>query len=214
VGFLARRVGVRAQNLPAWVEADFDGPGFQVFDPTPRGGVPPVLRPYSLLSRVSALGREVEFFYDRHVLGFDSGDQSSAVEAARESLAQAAGKVISLRESVREAFSPAAAAGFLAAALVGWLLWRAFRRVSDRRDPSTRAYLALRRIALQRGDRVVASTPPAEVVRLFSRRSPEGAEDARAVVETYCASAFGGIAPGPEAERELRARLRRLKRIS
>lgn len=213
-GFLSRSVVVRAQNLHAWVEADLDGTGFQVFDPTPPSGVPPVLRPYSFLSRLTALGREVEFFYDRHVLGFDSGDQSAAVETARESLARAAGRIVSLREAVREAFSAEAAAGFLAAGLVGALAWFLLRRAGDRRDAATRAYLALRRLALRRGDRVVPSTPPAEVVRLFSRRSPQGEEDARAVVETYCASAFGGIAPDEGTERELRRRLRRLRKIS
>ena len=213
-GFLSRSIVVRAQNLHAWVEADFDGSGFQVFDPTPPGGVPPLLRPYSLLSRVTALGREVEFFYDRHVLGFDSGDQSTGVEAARESIAAAAGRFVALRDSLREGFSAAAAAGLLAAGATGWLLWTLFRRGLDRRDPATRAYLGLRRLAVRRGERVLPSTAPDGIVRLFAARSAEAGREAGAVVDTYCASAFGGITPAPDADRELRARLRRLKRIS
>jgi transglutaminase-like putative cysteine protease len=213
-GFLSRTVVVRAQNLHAWVEADFDGTGFQVFDPTPPAGVPPVLRPYSLASRLFALGREIEFFYDRHVLGFDAGDQAGAFETARESLAAAAGSLTSLKETVREALSPSVAAGFLAAGLAGWLALRLLSRARDRHGPAVRAYLALRRLAGQRGRAVVASTPPAEVARLFAVDAPEGAGDARAVVDTYCASAFGGVEPTPEEIRELWDRVRRLKKLA
>jgi hypothetical protein len=213
-GFLSRSVVVRAQNLHAWVEADFDGSGFQVFDPTPPAGVPPVLRPYSLLSRLTALGREAEFFYDRHVLGFDSGDQSSALESVRDSVAAAAGRFVSLRDSLREGFSIEAAAGLVAAGATGWLVWFLVARVGDRRDPATRAYLGLRSLAARRGERVLPSTPPAEVVRFFARRSPEQGREAEAVVETYCARVFGGIRPDTETERELGRRLRRLRKIS
>ena len=213
-GFLSRSVVVRAQNLHAWVEADFDGSGFQVFDPTPPGGVPPLLRPYSLVSRLTALGREVEFFYDRHVLGFDAGDQSAAVDAARESIAAAAGRFVALRDSLREGFSAAAAAGLLAAGATGWLLWSVLRRGLDRRDTATSVYMGLRRLAMRRGDKVFPSTPPAEIVRLFAARSEEAGREAGVVVETYCASAFGGIRPGRDAERDLERRLRRLRKIS
>ncbi len=212
-GFLSRSVVVRAQNLHAWVEADFDGTGFQVFDPTPPGGIPPVLRPYSLLSRITALGREVEFFYDRHVLGFDSGDQSVAVESARDSIVAAAGRFLALRDSLREGFSAPAAAGLLAAGATGWLLWSLLRRGLDRRDTATSVYMGLRRLAMRRGDRVFPWTPPAEIVRLFAARSEEAGREAGAVVETYCASAFGGIRPDRETERDLERRLRRLRKI-
>ena len=213
-GFLSRSVVVRAQNLHAWVEADLDGTGFQVFDPTPPGGIPPMLRPYSLLSRITALGREVEFFYDRHVLGFDSGDQSTAVESARDSIVAAAGRFLALRDSLREGFSASAAAGLLAAGATGWLLWSLVRRGLDRRDTATSVYMGLRRLAARRGDRVLPSTPPAEIVRLFAARSEEAGREAGAVVETYCASAFGGIRPDHRAEQDLERRLRRLRKIS
>jgi hypothetical protein len=213
-GFLSRTVVVRAQNLHAWVEADLDGSGFQVFDPTPPAGVPPLLQTYSFASRLLALGREIEFFYDRRVLGFDAGDQAGAVETARESLAEAAGNLASLKESLREAFSPSAAAGFLVAGLAGWLVLSLVASRRDRHGPATRAYLALRRLAGRRGGVVVPSTPPAEVARLFAAEVPEGAEDALAVIETYCASAFGGVEPDREGVRELSERLRRLRKLA
>jgi hypothetical protein len=213
-GFLSRTVVVRAQNLHAWVEADLDGTGFQVFDPTPAAGIPPLLRPYSLASRLFALGREIEFFYDRRVLGFDAGDQAGAVETARESMAVAASNLAALKESLRDAVSPEAAAGLLAAGLAVWLVLRLTSRARDRHGPATRAYLALRRLVGRRGTAVAASTPPAEVARLFGREVPAGAADARAVVETYCASAFGGVEPGTEEVRALAERLRRLKKLA
>ena len=213
-GLLSRSVVVRAQNLHAWVEADFDGRGFEIFDPTPSAGVPPLLRPYSLASRLFALGREIEFFYDRRVLGFDAGDQVGAIEAARDSLASASGAVASLGESVREAFSPEAAGGFVAAVLLGVLVWGRIRRGFERHGPATRAYVALRQLAARRGGTIVPATPPAEVARLFVRAVPGGEADARAVVETYCASAFGGVEPSEQAARELSERLRRLRRLA
>ena len=213
-GLLSSTVVVRAQNLHAWVEADLGGDGFEVFDPTPAAGVPPLLRPYSLLSRLFTLGREVEFFYDRHVLGFDSGDQAGAVEAARETLVGAAGRLARLRSTLREALSLSTLAGFAAAGLAGWLLWWMLSRTSDRRGPATRAYLALRRLVERRGTPVAPSTPPAEVARRFGREIPEGAEDARAIVEVYCASAFGGVEPDAAALRELATRVRRLRKLA
>lgn len=212
--FLSRSVVVRAQNLHAWVEADLDGTGFQVFDPTPAAGVPPLLKPYSLASRLFALGRDIEFFYDRRVLGFDAGDQAGAVEAARESLSAAAGSLAAFKDSVRDAVSPGSAAGFVAALLSGWLAMRLVTRARDRRGPATRAYLALRRLAARRGAAVPDSTPPAEVARLVAVALPGGAEDARAVVDTYCASAFGGVDPTAHEVRELGARVRRLRKLA
>jgi hypothetical protein len=213
-GLLSRSVVVRAQNLHAWVEADFDGRGFEMFDPTPAAGVPPLLRPYSLLSRLSALGREIEFFYDRRVLGFDAGDQAGAIEAARDSLASASSAAASLGESVREALSPGTVAGFVAAGLLGILLWSRVLRGFVRYGPTTRAYVALRRLAERRSGAIGPATPPAEVARIFARAVPEGEADARAVVETYCASAFGGVEPSDEAARELSARVRRLRKLA
>jgi len=213
-GLFSSTIVVRAQNLHAWVEADLDGTGFQIFDPTPPGGLPEALRPYSLLSRLAALGREIEFFYDRRVLGFDSSDQAGAIESARESFSDAAAALSFLRRSAREALWPEAAAGALLALLLGALFARAFLRRRQALAPATRAYVALRRALTRRRGQIPPSTPPAEVARLFAEAVPEAREDAAAVVAVYCASAFGGIAPGPEAVRQLDARLRRLKKLA
>jgi protein-glutamine gamma-glutamyltransferase len=212
-GLLSRTVVVRAQNLHAWVEANLGGKGFEVFDPTPAAGVPPLLRPYSLASRLFALGREIEFFYDRRVLGFDAGDQAGVVDLARDSVGAMTGRIAELRDTLRDALSPAAAAGFLAAGLIGALLLRLFGR-RERRSPATRAYLALRRLTACRSRAIRPATPPAEVARLFARDLPNGAEDARTVVEVYCASAFGGIDPDEEGVRDLSRRLRRLRKLA
>src|SRR5262249_9142208 len=153
------------------VEADLDGKGFQVFDPTPAAGVPPLLRPYSLVSRLFALGREIEFFYDRRVLGFDAGDQAGVVDLARDSVGAMAGRMADLRDTLRDALSPGTAAGLLAAGLAGALLLRLFGR-RERRSPATRAYLALRRLTARRGGILRPATAPAEVARRFARQVP------------------------------------------
>ena len=209
-GLLSRTVVVRAQNLHAWVEADFEGRGFELFDPTPASGVPPLLTPYSFTSRLLALGREIEFFYDRRVLGFDSGDQAGALEAARDSASAASHGLAWLESTLRQAFSPDVAAGLVAAGLLGILV---IHRLGARRryGPATRAYLSLRHEATRRGEKLGPGTPPAEVARRFALRAPAAAEDAQALVETYCASAFGGIEPDVEGLRELEERVRRVR---
>ena len=83
--------------------------------------------------------------------------------------------------------------------------------VRRRHGPATRAYLSLRHEAARRGEKLGPGTPPAEVARRFARRAPGAAEDAHALVETYCASAFGGIEPDEEGLRELEERVRRVR---
>ncbi len=85
-GLFSQSIVVRGGNLHAWVEADLDGTGFAVLDPTPPAGVPPATSRGSFLRRLVTLGREIEFFYDRRILGFESLDQQRVLEAARERL--------------------------------------------------------------------------------------------------------------------------------
>jgi hypothetical protein len=212
-GLFSRSIIVRAQNLHAWVEADLDGSGFEILDPTPPAGVPPALRTYSLFARLASLGREIEFFYDRHVLGFDAGDQVGAIEAARESLGEAANSLTAFGRSARELLSPANAAGLLGLMLAAWLLARLLLRRRRATTPETRAYLALRDLLARRGP-VSDATPPAEVARLLAEQAPEGRDDAAAVVSIYCASAFGGVEAGAEERRDLAKRVRRLKKLA
>ncbi len=213
-GLFSSSIVVRAENLHAWVEADLDGSGFRVLDPTPAAGIPPALTSFSILSRLVALGREIEFFYDRRILGFDAGDQIGAVESMRESFSDAASALASMRASARRLFSAKTAAGLLAAAALAWLLAGLARRASSRTPAATRAYLALRRLLSRRLGPLAASVPPAEVARLLAEEVPAAREDAEAVVSLYCASAFGGAHLRSEAERELDVRMRRLKKLA
>ena len=212
-GLFSRSLIVRAQNLHAWVEADLGGGGFEILDPTPPSGVPPAIRTFALFARLASLGREIEFFYDRHVLGFDSLDQVGAVEAARESLGAAASSLTSFGRSARELLTPSNAAGFLAVGLAAWLLARLLLRRRGGKTPETRAYLALRDLLARRGP-VSDATPPAEIARRLAEQAPEGREDADAVVSLYTASAFGGVEAGEEERRELAARLKRLRKLA
>lgn len=213
-GFLTSSIVVRAENLHAWVEADVDGTGFAVLDPTPPAGIPPPLSTFSFLSRLSALGREVEFLYDRHILGFDSGDQVGVVEAVREGLGSAAGRLSGLGKVARDSFSAATAALLLAAALMVWLLARGTFGLRRAVSPATRAYLSLRRVLSRRRGALPASVPPEEVARLFAEEVPAARDDAAAVVAVYTASAFGGIQPAPETLSDLALRVRRLRKLA
>jgi hypothetical protein len=215
LGFLSSAVVVRGTNLHAWVEAELDGSGFTVLDPTPAAGVPPATARASFWSRIASLGREIEFFYDRRILGFDSFDQAQFLEAARQTLGSAAEKAGDLghlwKENRRSIVQAAIAiAGILLA------LGAMRRRYRGRLGLSvpTRGYVALRRLLAQRVGTLSPSTPPAEVARLFQESFPEGAEDARAVVTIYCDSAFGGRDTDPTLESEIKERVRRLKKLA
>ena len=213
-GFLSDTIVVRAENLHAWVEADLDGRGFQVLDPTPPAGVPPALRSFSLLSRLIALGREAEFFYDRRILGFDAADQIGAIESLRQSVGDATGALAAWRQTAKDLVSPRATAALLAAAAAGMLALLLARRFGSRPSPATQAYLVLRRLLARRRGVLPESMPPAEVARLFAREIPPGARDAADVVEIYTASAFGGVEPTPERLSQLRERIARLRKLA
>jgi transglutaminase-like putative cysteine protease len=215
VGFFSRSFVVRGSNLHAWVEANLDGTGFALLDPTPAAGVPPATRRVSWLTRLTSLGREMEFFYDRRILGFDALDQAMAAEAARRAFESAASAASSWKRLFRD--GPGAASGWTlaAVALVAVILftadrWRRRPRVSE----ATRAYLALRRLLGRRLGFLSPAIAPADVARLVAEAAPEGREDAEAVVRIYCADAFGGIEPDARTARELEARLRRLKKLA
>jgi transglutaminase-like putative cysteine protease len=215
VGAFSDAIVVRGANLHAWVEADLDGTGFQVVEPTPPGGVPPATSHVSWWRRFVTVGREIEVFYDRRILGFDSGDQVQLAEVFRDSLG-GAGRSMQFWKGRGGGVFPGGAkivVVLLGLTVLGLIALKGFRR-RPATPPATRAYLALRRTLARRIGGLTAAVPPAEVVRLFAANAPASAADARAVVDAYCESAFGGRETAPSTERELRERMRRLKRLA
>ena len=215
VSVFSRALVVRAGNLHAWVEADLDGTGFAVLDPTPAVGIPPAQVRVSWSKLLSNLGKELEFFYDRRILGFDSLDQLRVLDAVRESLAGAAKSVADWRQFVhgRQAAVAATLAALLLLGAAAFVSLRLARRRATLSLP-TKAYLALRRLLARRVGDISPAVPPLEVARLFAEAEPLAREDAQAVVSLYCASAFGGREPDPAAARSLKDRVRRLKKLA
>jgi hypothetical protein len=213
-GIFSSTIVVRAENLHAWVEADLDGSGFEILDPTPPAGIPPLRTSFSLLSRLTALGRELEFFYDRRILGFDSADQVGVAESMKERFSEAASALTRFEQSARGALSLQSAIAVLLVAGVLFVAYGFLGRSAAVAPPATRAYVALRRLLARRRGALSDSVPPAEVARLFAAEVPEGGDDAARVVAIYCASAFGGSRPRPEVETELRERMRKLKKLA
>jgi hypothetical protein len=164
--------------------------------------------------RFVTVGREIEVFYDRRILGFDSGDQVSLTEAFRDSFGNASR--MTFWKGKPEGVFPGGAK--VVVVLLGLAALGLFALKGARRrpaiPPATRAYIALRRALAQRLGNLAPAVPPAEVVRLFTASAPGSAEDARAVVEAYCENAFGGRATDPSVARELRERVKRLKKIA
>jgi transglutaminase-like putative cysteine protease len=214
VGAFSEAIVVRGANLHAWVEADLDGSGFQVVEPTPPSGVPPTTSRVSWWRRFVTVGREIEVFYDRRILGFDSGDQVQLTEAFRDSFGSS-GSMKFWKGSAGGVFPGGAkvVVVLLGLAVLGLLALKGIRRRPSI-PPATRAYIALRGALAQRVGSLAPAVPPAEVVRLFAEAAPGSAADAGAVVEAYCESAFGGRTTDPAVARELRERVRRLKRMA
>jgi len=213
-GFFSKALVVRGGNLHAWVEADLGGPSFAVLDPTPPSGIPSDVSRRSLWERLTTMGREIEFFYDRRILGFDSLDQTQAFDAAREKLGGAAETALGFKDAVRDLFSsrPWAVAAILVAIALAIF---ARRHVVRRPMPApTQAYLALRRLTARRAGAVSPAVAPHEVARLLSSAIPQARGDAFAIVEVYCASEFGGRPPDESTEHDLRVRLRRLRKLA
>ncbi|HEY6052166.1 MAG TPA: transglutaminase-like domain-containing protein, partial [Thermoanaerobaculia bacterium] len=215
IGFLSSAVVVRGTNLHAWVEADLAGHGFTVFDPTPPSGIPAATSRPSFWRGLESVGREIEFFYDRRILGFDAFDQSQFIETARQTIASASERLPGwggfFRKRGAQLFGAVLGALALFAAAG---LWRSLRRRRARIPNATRAYLRLRSLLGRRIGGLAPSVPPAEVARLFSEKVPAGAEDAQAVVKVYCDAAFGGRYPEDSVEAELTERLRRLRKLA
>jgi hypothetical protein len=215
LGFFSRSLVVRGGNLHAWVEANLDGTGFVMLDPTPPAGIPAGTQRVSWLSRFSSLGRELEFFYDRRILGFDSIDQAQALEAARQGLDRTTSALASWKQNWKET-TQATGRWVLATAAVAilWLLFGAERRRRARVPAATRAYLAVRRLLERRLGFLSPAVPPAEVARLLGESIPQARDDARAVVRIYCESAFGGIEPDLGTLQDVTERVRRLKKLA
>ncbi len=214
-GLLSRSIVVRARNLHAWVEANLDGTGFVVLDPTPPSGIPEAESRVSLWSRLGGLAREFEFFYDRRILGYDSLDQAQVFEAARQTLSHAADRVSSWRELLRgqgAAVGTTVAGVVLAALAAAVLAGRRFRRRSL--PPGKRAYLALRRLLARRIGTLSPALPPAEIARLCAAAIPAAEKDARAIVDVYCRSEFGGERLSDDEAREISERIRRLRKLA
>lgn len=215
VGFLSSALVVRGTNLHAWIEADLDGTGFSVLDPTPPAGVPSATTRASFFAHLASLGREMEFFYDRRILGFDAFDQAQFLDAARQSVGSAVekvGRVGRFWKAHRPEIVRYAAGGAAILILIGLLGRRYGRRA--RMAPTTRAYVALRRLLARRMGGLSPAVPPAEVARLFAEQVPEGEADARALVTAYCETAFGGRPSNEETDAEIRERLKKLKKLA
>ena len=208
IGPLSSEILVRGDNLHAWVEASLDGQKFGVFDPTPAEGRPRVVT-VSLWRKITQLGNEMEFFYDRNILGFSTLEQVALVESAREILGRADRARRLALEGVAAGRNGIAA---LAAMVLGALLALILLRRRKRLTPAVRAYLRLRRLHERRIAPLPRSAASGAVIRGFAGAGRAAGVAARKIVETYRAEAFGGVSPGPEGARELRRLLRELAR--
>ena len=214
-GLLSKALVVRGGNLHAWVEANVDGQGFTVLDPTPAAGIPPASTRISWKRFFQNLSREIEFFYDRKILGFDSVDQVRIAETVRD-MAQGIGRGIASWKDFVESRDVRRVAGGLLVVGLAIAVFAMLRRGSRSSPASaaTRAYMSLRRLLAVRTGGVAPSVPPLEVARLFASEIPAARLDALEIANVYCAATFGNRPIPPEKLRDLDDRLRRLRKLA
>jgi hypothetical protein len=205
---------VRGGNLHAWVEANLDGSGFVVFDPTPPDGIPLPSQRLAFWKRFASLGQELEFFYDRRILGFDSLDQVSLIDSARDAVGMLSGAASRIKAAARS--SPEFWRGLFAAVLVAGAALVLLAQLARRRrtPPATRAYVALREVLARREGKLADSVPPAEVARRLAKLLPGSKADGERIVRVYAASAFGGREPDAVAVREVEESVQRIRRLA
>lgn len=213
IGPLSSDVLVRGGNLHAWVEADLDGSGFRVLDPTPPDGRPG-MSAVSLWKKITEMGNAIEFFYDRNILGFDAFDQVNLLEKARELAAKIQR---TFRKAPRAGAVPRVLAAFLGAVLLllaGLAVGRRRRRLLRRPGPAAQVYLALREIHRRALGPLPESAPASRVVKGFAARGREVGAAARRIVEVYRREAFGGFSTDARTAQELKDLVRRLRKTT
>ncbi len=204
IGPFSSEILVRGGNLHAWVEADVDGSGFRVFDPTPAAGRPS-LTTVSIWKKITQVGNEVEFFYDRNILGFSSVEQVQLIELGRSLVSK-------LETAARRPRIPRAAL-ILAAALIAIGAGIALRKAARRRlSPAVAGYLNLRALHRKRIGPLSDSATSSEVIRGFATRGVFAGSLARTVVEIYRAESFGGQTTSRDASRKIADALSKLSK--
>ena len=161
-GLFSARSSCAAQNLHAWVEADLDGTGFAVLDPTPAAGIPPATD--GLLAGVAARRARPR---DRVLLRPARSSASTPATrsaSSRRSASRSRRRAASARRSGRRPRDGTSSPRRSPARLVLLLGWPSSALLALRRSrgarpapPRDRAYLALRRLLAARLGR---SRPP------------------------------------------------------
>mgnify|MGYP003693534517 CR=1 FL=1 len=150
--------------MPGWKRASTDEPS-GMLDPTPAEGRPGIVT-VSLWRRIGEIGNEIEYFYDRNILGFSTLEQVLLVERARDLLARVdrlgERHEGSTRGGPRRRGCRGRSEGIAVALAIAL---RQRRRLS----PATRAYLDLSRLHARRIGELPESAPSGAVIRGFAR---------------------------------------------
>ncbi len=212
---------VRQLSAHAWVEALVDG-SWQIYDPTPFDGRPPIAE-QSLVLLVSQLYDALVYRWDRYVLTFGADDQLGFFQRARQSLATwwrqllAGDQAEAPADSVSSEGTSDGVTGMVGegrqwpwvAALIGLLaaLGFAYRSRLPPRSAAL-AYDSFRRRLRHAGLEVPDSLPPLAVQRLAASANAEAALPARQLVGLYLREVFAGESLREQDRMTLREALR------
>jgi len=172
------RVRLRASNAHAWVEA-WMGPekGWLVFDPTPAEGIDQ-LDTLSWWSRILQSRRNLESFFDRHILGFSLQEQFRLLSTGNSLL-------LSFSSRIRRGLSWSLL--LLIPILVFWFR----RREALPRTPARRAMVLVEKYLLRRGETLPEIRTWGSVARKFAATKPHLESEVTRLAEIAGEEAYG-----------------------
>ena len=215
VGLFGRFVSVRGRDAHVWVEAWTGSErGWVTYDPTPFLGRPGLTRA-TWRQGIKQAAEAVEFFYDRFILSFGSGDQVGLVRWLRD----AAGTVTTALRLAKEGAGEllhglqGRALGFaLIGALAAAALYAASRLVrgkpvfsfrSSSRAAAALAYRRLQKALARKGAALGEASAPSETLAAAAPFGPEVLGPSGEIVKVYVAESFGGAAVDEAEARRL-----------
>lgn len=210
---------VRQGEAHSWVEAHLPGLGWQRFDPTPAAAAAPVAEMSGLFAVVRDLVEAAGERWQRHVVGYDLGQQMQLFSQVRRSLRGNGDGVQWVKQHGRAVL---VMVGLATAAGVLFVWWYRRRRRAARNSKlgagSTtydlrivRLYQSLEEAMRQHGITRSPGTPPLTHARALCQLGHPVGGEVRALTEWYLEVRFGRKALDDEGCAEFAARVNKLR---
>ncbi len=209
---------VRQGEAHSWVEAYLPGIGWHRYDPTPAAAATPITDTQGLIAFVRDLVEAAGERWNRHVIGYDLGQQMQLFSQVRRSLRGDG----SLNGWSKDDARPILIGVFVVGAVVVGALWWRRRRGKPRRGPALdvrsrrderiiKLYRQLEDVMQSYGITRTPATPPLTHARALRRAGHPIAEDVYELTKWYLSVRFGEAPIDDEGYAEFARRVAELK---